>query len=203
MNEAELVQAAKSGDPGAMETLLHQYLPMLKSITRQFYLRGAEREDVLQEAMIAFWSAVQNYQPTEDHVFRSFATLCVRRRIISAVKMATRLKHSVLSLATSLDAPMYADSDSQWTLADVLPDASATDATERLNTEQVAAKVREAIWREACLSEREAAILLAYIKGSSYEQIAKSCGVNMKSADNAMQRTRLKTERAILAAMNA
>lgn len=82
-----------------------QHRPLALNVARDYYLPGAERKDTEQEALIALWEACQDYDPTKGS-FAGFARVVVRRRLITAVKVATRERNNVLTRAerTTLDA---------------------------------------------------------------------------------------------------
>ena len=62
--------------------------------------------------MIGLYKAVRDFRPDKETSFRSFAELCVTRQIISAIKTATRFKHSPLNSYVSFShTPAGQDSD--------------------------------------------------------------------------------------------
>jgi len=92
-NETELIALAQSGDGRAMEELLARYANMVKGCARGFFLLGGETEDLIQEGMIGLYAAIVEYRDKEDgSSFKNFAYLCVKRRIIDAVKRASSKK---------------------------------------------------------------------------------------------------------------
>lgn len=197
MDESELIDAAKRGDVNAQEKLLLDYMPRIHFLAKTYYLPGADKDDLMQEAMLAFMVAVRAFDPAQGQVFKYFADFVVRRRVISAVKTATRLKHLVLNRATSIDAPIYGALEEEGrTLADILPDASQGCA-ESVIEQELAQKVRDAIVYDAGLTALETRVFMAYLIGLPYKKMAKRLGLTLKNCDNALQRCKNKIDRAL------
>jgi RNA polymerase sporulation-specific sigma factor len=102
--------------------------------------------------------------------FRAFAELCITRQIITAIKTATRQKHIPLNSYVSLNKPLY-DEDSDRTLLDILSGVKISDPEEliisREEFEDIEGKMGE------ILSKLEWQVLMAYLGGKSYQEIAK------------------------------
>ena len=101
VSDEDLVVAARNGDSQAMEALLLRYTSMVRSIARGYFLAGGDMEDLIQEGMIALYGAVKDYVFGSMR-FKSFAYLCVTRRILDAVKASGRLKNKPLNNYVSL-----------------------------------------------------------------------------------------------------
>ena len=86
-NDYELIYMVREKDDYSEDILLKKYLPVIKSISSEYYLKYknycCEYDDFLQEAIIAFQSAISNYNESKDVLFYSFAIMCVRRRLIT------------------------------------------------------------------------------------------------------------------------
>jgi len=124
--------------------------------------------------------------------FRAFAELCITRQIITAIKTATRQKHIPLNSYVSLNKPVY-DEESDRTLIDIL---STTKIT---NPEEIIISREEFIFIEKkmgeILSSLEWKVLMAYLEGKSYQEIAVELKRHVKSIDNALQRVKRKLEK--------
>ena len=103
LDEAEVIEAAKAGDEMAMEYLLDRYQGLLGHICEKYFLRDGERDDLMQEAMIGFVQAVQDYNPESGKQFKNFAFLCVKRELDSCVKRSNRKKHMILNDAVPIN----------------------------------------------------------------------------------------------------
>ncbi len=191
MAEHEVIALAKQGSDDAIEYLLRKYHGLVEAKAKSYFLMGAEREDVIQEGMIGLFKAIRDFSLHRFGGFRKFAALCVTRQIISAVKCASRQKHSALNAYVSIDAPP-AEANDEAMLQEVL----AADPSD--NPEQVAIgrELQQRVTGEmgASLSELEREVLRRYLRGYSYRDIAAGLRTNVKQVDNALQRAKKKLE---------
>src|SRR5471030_1166169 len=102
MLDEEVVFLAKSGHIGATEFLISRYRPLVETKAKAYFVMGADREDVIQEGMIGLYKAIRDFRGDRLNKFRPFDELCVTRKIITAVKTATRQKHVPLNGYVSL-----------------------------------------------------------------------------------------------------
>lgn len=192
MMDEEVVCEAVNGDPEALEFLINKYKNFVKSKARSYFLIGADREDIIQEGMIGLYKAIRDFNPDKLSSFRAFAELCITRQIITAIKTATRQKHIPLNSYISLNKPIY-DEDSDRTLLDILTGAKISDPEEliisREEFEDIEGKMGE------ILSKLEWQVLMSYLGGKSYQEIAKDLKRHVKSIDNALQRVKRKLEK--------
>lgn len=188
--ETALVALARAGDAEAFEVLVRRYEWLVRSRARRFFLQGAEYEDLVQEGLIGLFKAVRDFRE-DSGTFRAFADLCISRQIITAVKTASRLKHYPLNSAFSLEAPRY-DDEGGRTLGDTIGDRVEPLDAGWLEEEEV--KVILAILRRH-LSSFEFKILMLWLEGRSYEEIARRQGKHVKSVDNGLWRVKCKIRR--------
>ena len=176
----------------AQEYLLHKYRNFVRAKARSYFLIGAEREDIIQEGMIGLYKAIRDFRLDKTASFHAFAELCVNRQIITAIKTATRQKHIPLNSYVSLNKPIY-DEDSDRTLLDVLSGIQVADPEELIISQEefvvIEGKVLE------ILSDLEWKVLMYYLDGKSYQEIAKDLHRHIKSIDNALQRVKRKLEK--------
>lgn len=193
LEEELIVEQARKGDPRAQEILIKKYKNFVRSKARSYFLIGADREDIVQEGMIGLFKAMRDYQPDKVTSFKSFAELCIKRQIITAIKTATRQKHIPLNSYVSLNKPVY-DDDSDRTLYDVMSTGSR-----ELNPEHLVIKREELSHIEEkmgeVLSDLEWKVLNAYLEGKSYQEISIEMNKHVKSVDNALQRVKKKLEK--------
>ncbi len=193
LEEEFIVELARKGDPKAQELLIKKYKNFVRSKARSYFLIGADREDIVQEGMIGLFKAMRDYQPDRVSSFKSFAELCIKRQIITAIKTATRQKHIPLNSYVSLNKPFY-DDDSDRTLYDVMSSNS-----KELNPEHLVIRREELSQIEEkmgeVLSDLEWKVLNAYLEGKSYQEISTEMNKHVKSVDNALQRVKKKLEK--------
>jgi RNA polymerase sporulation-specific sigma factor len=172
LEDLQLVLKASNGDSGAMDVLIRRY-------------------DLIQEGLVGLYKAVRDFRADKETSFRSFAELCVTRQIITAIKTATRFKHSPLNTYVSFShTPAGQDSDGECTLGDALPGPAVHEPSVMvISTEELQSLI-------GCLgtglSGLEADALRLYLEGSSYEDMAERLGCDTKTIDNALQRVKRK-----------
>lgn len=192
LSDDELVGLFRSGDGVAGSELAVRYRPLVKRCTRPYFLVGGDSEDLIQEGMIGLVSSIQSYQPGGSALFRSYAELCVKRRILSAIKAAARFKHMPLNCRLSLEDIYSDDGEALARMADERYNLSP----EELIIEQEKKNDLYALCRRI-LSPLEKKVLAFYLEGLSYEEIAGRCGKPVKSVDSALQRIKRKLSRAV------
>ncbi len=191
MAEDEVIALAKQGSGDATEYLLRKYQGLVEAKAKSYFLMGAEREDVIQEGMIGLFKAIRDFSTRRFGGFRKFAALCVTRQIISAVKCASRQKHSALNSYVSTDLSA-GEGDDEGTLQDVL----ACDGADSPESVLIARELQQDVSDEMdrSLSQLERDVLREYLLGHSYRDIAERLGTNVKQVDNALQRAKKKLE---------
>lgn len=192
MEDEDIVEEAKTGNPYAMEYLISKYKNFVKVKARAYFLIGADKEDIIQEGMIGLYKATRDYDRDKLTSFKAFAELCITRQIITAIKTATRQKHIPLNSYISLNKPIY-DEESDRTLLDVVSEIKVTDPEELIISSEELCSMESKIVE--LLSDLEWEVLMAYLDGKSYQEIAKELRRHVKSIDNALQRVKRKLER--------
>jgi RNA polymerase sigma factor (sigma-70 family) len=127
---------------------------------RRVYLPGYDRDDVLQEARVALLEA--SYRPCCGLDEGAFATMVVRRRLVSRLRAAHRWKHQILTRAARDRDPAY-----------------EPDLTTRL-------EAFELVRRVARLPRAQRTRLTMVAAGYSYQEIAAAEGVSVKAVDTAV-----------------
>ena len=192
LEDEEIVESARQGDPVALEYLIKKYKNFVRSKARSYFLIGADREDIIQEGMIGLFKAIRDYRSDKISSFRAFAELCITRQIITAIKTATRQKHIPLNSYVSLNKPIY-DEESDRTLLDILSGKKILDPEELLISREEVNNIEAKIGE--ILSDLELKVLMYYLQGKSYQEIAVDLDRHVKSIDNALQRVKRKLER--------
>lgn len=193
LTDEEILLAIKDNDDElALEYLINKYRNFVRAKARSYFLIGADREDIIQEGMIGFYKAIRDFRNDKLSSFRAFAELCVTRQIITAIKTATRQKHIPLNSYISLNKPIY-DEDSDRTLMDVLSGGKISDPEELVISREEFADIEKKM--EEILSDLEWRVLMSYLDGKSYQEIATDLGRHVKSIDNALQRVKRKLEK--------
>lgn len=176
----------EENDNAAMEYLIKKYMGIVKKESRTLYIIGAESEDIIQEGMIGLFKAIRDFDPDKGTSFSTFANLCVKRQLITAVKQSNRKKHSPLNSYVSF----YSTNNDDSTLVEELTADKNTEPERLMMGKIKSEKFDEYIDKH--LSKYEKSVLSGYLSGSSYEELGKDLGKSAKSIDNAIQRIRAK-----------
>ncbi len=192
MGDEDIVYLAQKGDEAAQEYLINKSRNFVRAKARSYFLIGADREDIIQEGMIGLYKATRDFRADRLASFRAFAELCITRQIITAIKTATRQKHIPLNSYISLNKPIY-DENSDRTLLDIISGSRISDPEELIISQEEFIGIEEKMGE--ILSPLEWKVLMAYLEGKSYQEIAADLGRHVKSIDNALQRVKRKLER--------
>lgn len=196
MTDEEIVLESQQHDNVlAQEYLLHKYRNFVRAKARSYFLIGAEREDIIQEGMIGLYKAIRDFRADKQASFRAFAELCVTRQIITAIKTATRQKHIPLNSYVSLNKPIY-EEDSDRTLLDVISGVKVANPEDMIISREEFSDIESKM--NDILSDLEWKVLMSYLDGKSYQEIAAELGRHIKSIDNALQRVKRKLEKYII-----
>lgn len=193
MSDEEYVLKAQSGDDSACEYILNKYKPMVRSVSRTYFLLGGDRDDIVQEGMIGLYKAVCAYDPHDEAGFQTYAGICVRRQIYSAIKAASRHKHMPLNDYISLNSSDESSVDGSAEGRDFFAAQLMNPEDIVINREQIDILHGEI---DGKLSKFEKAVLAQYMSGRTYDEIAAKLGKNTKAIDNALQRIKRKLKEA-------
>lgn len=178
LTDETLCVNAAAGDRAAEEALVLRYMRLARACARPYFLAGGDSEDLLQEAMFGLLKAIREYDGSRDVTFRTFAEVCVRNRIRSAVTAAARDKHTPLNHSVSMEEqPLFGSEHMSGPEEQFINREEEEERLEALNRK---------------LSPLEQQILSLYLHGFSYREIGEQVGRTDKSVDNAVQRIRRK-----------
>ena len=181
--DEQLVEMLRQGDQNVMDYLIEKYKSMVRQRARFLYLAGGDQDDLIQEGMIGLFKAIQDYRGDKDASFRTFAQLCIERQIYHAIQSSNRRKHQPLNGYMS----MYGE---EWEAETKTMFQQSPETL--LIAQENAQQIEEMIRRE--LSEMESQVLILYLKGNNYLEIAEMLDKTPKTIDNAIQRIRRKVK---------
>jgi RNA polymerase sporulation-specific sigma factor len=191
VEDGYLIALAKQGHMEAYDHIVRRYYGFVRLKASSYFLAGGDSDDLIQEGLVGLYKAVRDYRTDRESSFRNFAELCITRQIITAVKTATRNKHSPLNQYVSFSStPAGSMGESEPTLDEMLPGSPVHDPVNQvISSEELRALV-------ACistaLSELESRVLALYLDGHSYEEVGRRIGCDCKTVDNALQRVKRK-----------
>ena len=194
ISDEEIVLKAKGGNKITKEKIINKYEQFVRNKAKSYFLIGADKEDIYQEGMIGLYKAIRDFNPEKLTSFKGFAELCITRQIITAIKTATRQKHIPLNTYVSLNKPMY-EEESDRTLLDVIEGLTVSDPEELIIGREEVNHIEKEISK--VLSELELEVLMSYLDGKTYQEIACDLDRQAKSIDNALQRVKKKLEKCL------
>ena len=195
MDDAALVKDARLGDSIALNCIFERYNDLMKMKTHNFFINGAEKEDIVQEARIGLYKAIKSFDlEKQTSSFKTFANLCIERQLISAIKSSNRQKHIPLNSSFSLNTSAYDEND-DTSVMDILDAHLVEDPLDIITKKEHFEIIENKI--DENLSSFEKQVLDKYIQGESYVQIATDLDTPVKSIDNAIQRIRKKATKCL------
>jgi len=189
LNDTELLRLSSSGDGNAEEALVERYMRMVLSCARPLVLAGGDTEDLVQEGMFGLLSAIRRFDENGGASFKTFAELCIRSRLFSAIKSASRLKHFPLNDGMSLEQLSEESSVQLSAIPEIFRYSPEVLVMARESREELYSAFSK------CLSKLERNVLELYLDGFSYREIGEKLNKETKAVDNAVQRIRRKLAR--------
>jgi len=190
LDDHYLVALAKRGSADAYDRLIKRYRGFVRLKASSYFLLGGDSDDLIQEGTVGLYKAIRDYRTDRESSFRNFAELCITRQIITAVKTASRNKHSPLNQYVSFAQSPAAAGDSDTTLEEVLPGPISDDPADRVIASEELSSLVSCLGD--VLSELESDVLSLYLDGYSYEVVAERLECDTKTVDNALQRVKRK-----------
>jgi RNA polymerase sporulation-specific sigma factor len=175
VEDGYLIALAKAGNPDAYDRLVRRYYGFVRLKASSYFLVGGDSDDLIQEGLVGLYKAIRDYRTDRESSFRNFAELCITRQIITAVKTATRNKHSPLNQSVSFSStPAGSSGDSEPTLDEMIPGSTVHDPVNQvISSEELRALV-------ACistsLSELESRVLSLYL-----QRVKRKIGQHLQS----------------------
>ena len=183
-SDEELCRNAAQGDSRGESELVSRYGWLVRACARPLFLAGGDSEDLIQEGFLGLLTAIRGFDPGRDAAFRTYAEICIRSRLHTAVRAAQGGKHAPLNHSVSYEPPLF-DGTNAYLFSSAESPEDVVIGREELRERLEALKGR--------LSKFEAQILPPYLDGLSCGEIAQRVGRSQKSVDNAIQRIRRKT----------
>ncbi len=190
LDDRYLVALAKSGKTDAYDRIIRRYHGFVRLKASSYFLIGGDSDDLIQEGLVGLYKAVRDYRTDRESSFRNFAELCITRQIITAVKTATRNKHTPLNQYVSFSSTPATSTGEEPSLDETLPGPTSRDpVNQAISTEELRSLIG---CLSTALSDLESSVLSLYLDGRPYEDVAERLGCDTKTVDNALQRVKRK-----------
>lgn len=187
----KIIKKAQDGKRKAIEKLINENMDIVYSKSKYFFIKGLDKDDVIQEGMVGLYKAIRDYKVKRAASFRGFCQLCVHRQLVSAIKRANRQKHMPLNNSTSIDKRLDYDNEKGRSFNEILPDKDVN-----LEKKYVYREILSLVFEDMKekLTDLERKVFMEYLDNKSYREISCILEVNVKTVDNALQRARKKLE---------
>lgn len=189
LDDEKLVVLATDGNESASDILIARYTSCVRYLARPYFLAGGDAEDLVQEGMIGLIKAMRSFDAKSNASFKTYASACIKSKLLTALEGALRKKHGPLNQYISLEAPFFDSNPEQMSFIETLI-GTADDPVEYVIGNEALEELSQVL--DGILSDFEAKTLSLYLEGRSYQEISKITGKPQKSVDNAVQRIRKK-----------
>lgn len=179
----DIVIKAKNGDFESMEYILQYFKPKVTAICREYFLLGSDFDDLNQEGMIGLYKAIVSFNENKNDNFSSFATMCIHHQIQNAVKVANSKKNKPLNdyISISVEGGFSKDEDSPKIILQAKDKGAEQLSLDKEREDGLHQKLQKALTFE------QYGILLMYLNGYSYSEIATKYNITNKKVDNNIQ----------------
>lgn len=190
-NDYELLYLVSENNEDACEELFKKYESIVDHYAKMYSSfvegKGIDYHDLYQEGLLGLDSAIKSYKDQNDIKFSTFAFICIKRKILSAVKSVNRKKHSILNESYSIDYHNEEDDklgfenicyNNQGGLEDILVSNEDLESFNKLLNQR--------------LTSMEKQIYDLKVNGFSNEEISTSLNKTLKAIESALFRIRVK-----------
>lgn len=181
------VKNAKNGDEESFNIILKEFSPLIKMVSKKYFIRNGDKDDLFQEGVIGLLKAVSAFDIYHHCSFKTFAMLCIRRQIYSTITSSSTHKQQLLNQAMS-DIYVTEEADFEYT--------NNNKSLNYYNPEDIYISKEKFQLLEnylnIILSSMEIDVFHQLKRGYSYKEIANFLSITNKAADNCIQRIKKK-----------
>ncbi|MBS2034029.1 sigma-70 family RNA polymerase sigma factor [bacterium] len=177
ISDEVLVARAQAGCNDSTNQIVQSYQRLVHKMSQRFFLPGADRQDVVQEAMVGLAHAIRSFDTSFERKFFDYAVMCIRNSLVRAIRGANRKKQQILNQA------------GEMTELTPVPTVSGVDETV-LNRMALQETLRVLASK---LSPLEIEVLRKRLAGEVAEEMAVSLNLSIKQIENALFRARQKS----------
>lgn len=188
MFTAQDIQLAQNGDEEMIEQIMVQYDTTIKIIKSSFFIKDGNDDDLIQEGYIGLLKAIGSYNPDKNACFNTFANLCIRRQMITAVKSCNAGKRDILTQAVLKNGDCYPKGDEDKSYLDCYINKKTPE--DIVLIKEFSTLLKQYI--KDTFSDIEKITLNYKLEGYDYIDIAHILNKEPKKVDNAIQRARKK-----------
>ncbi|MGL5378058.1 MAG: sigma-70 family RNA polymerase sigma factor [Cetobacterium sp.] len=180
------VMLAKSGDSEAIEKVFLRYKNDILRNSRNLYIKGGDVDDLLQEGYIGLIKAIKSFDDSREVCFSTFANLCIKRQIITAVKSSNSNKNLKLNTSIIGDKDINLEDLAQYSK----PSLNYHSPEDILLGKELVNMLGDFLNNN--LTPLEKKVFYYLCKQYKYNEIAELLNEPSKKIDNAIQRVKKK-----------
>jgi RNA polymerase sporulation-specific sigma factor len=186
----EIIHEAQHGNSEVMAQIFEEYENFVFLKAKNYFLMGADKEDLIQEGMIGLLKAIRGYDKERLASFKTFASICIKRQLITAIKSANSQKNMALNTAVGITSE--SDENKELIYTKGLESYVSYSPEELYLTKEQVTGLKD--YLESNLSTFETTVFNFMVNGLTYKDIAAKLDKKVKSVDNAIQRIKRKSE---------
>lgn len=191
INDYEVLSLVADNED-ATELLFEKYKPLIIGLAKKIYTTmqntGFDLNDLIQEGMIGFSTAINTYDDSKEATFFTYAKTCIERRLFSLIKSASRYKNLILNESYFVE-DLVNDNKS---LENLLEDNNSNPENKLIDSENAKELIKNI---QKQLTPLESAVFELKISGFTYKEIAEILDKDSKSIDNAISRIKAKVHK--------
>lgn len=179
LGDRELLDLVRANAPDAFGELSARYFTLIYRHAARFVGPNApERDDLLQEGLLALYAAATSYQEEKGASFRTYAGVCIQNRMADAARRHGSSRNRALNESLSLNSEAAAN---------LLSTGGPEDTLEL--QDQLRGLFQKL---DELLTPLEREALRLYLNGCKREDVPARSGMSLKAFDNAIYRARNK-----------
>ena len=177
LTDEVLVARAQSGCENSMNQMVTNYERLVHKMSQRFFLPGADRQDVVQEAMLGLAHAIRTFDTGFERKFFDYAVMCIRNSLVRAIRGANRKKQQILNQAGEM--------------TDLTPVPTCSGVDEVVLGRMGLQEMFKVLASK--LSALEVDVLRKRLAGAAAEEMAAELNLTVKQIENALFRARQKS----------
>lgn len=186
MINKEDILLAKQGDIESIEKIVTEYKNLIYIRNKTLFLKGADKDDLIQEGMIGLMKAIKSFDETRNVCFSTFAALCIKRQVITAVKNYNSEKNKKLNSA--IQGEGYSEIEEVIKYSN--PSLKYHTPEQIILGKELVRHLKKFLEENLSLLEKQ--VFSNMVKGYTYLEIASILKKDSKSIDNSIQRIKKK-----------
>ena len=188
--DERIINEAQHGSSEAITQIFEEYENFVFLKAKNYFLMGADKEDLIQEGMIGLLKAIRGYDKEKLASFKTFASICIKRQLLTAIKSANSQKNMALNTAVGITSE--SDENKELVYTKGLESYVSYSPEELYLTKEQLSGLKD--YLESNLSTFETTVFNMMVNGETYKDIAVKLDKKVKSVDNAIQRIKRKSE---------